>query len=204
MSYFGFDQAFFPSLQPLFAAHGYLKESVASRLSLKQGIPVSYKAGDQPNNALSLNVLKPGEVAATAGTSGVIYGVCDELNYDQQSRINSFAHVNHTADKKRIGVLLCINGTGIFNSGSKILLAVTILTMDLTKTAAKIPVGSDGLIALPFGNGAERMLNNEIDWCAFSWTGFQYSYGCTHGSGRAGRHCFFISLWPGYYAGQWH
>ncbi len=113
--YFGFDKGIFPPLQPLFGAHGYLKESVASGLSLKRGIPVSYKAGDQLNNALSLNVLQPGEVAATAGTSGVIYGVYDELNYDTQSRINSFAHVNHTADKKRIGVLLCINGTGSFN-----------------------------------------------------------------------------------------
>ena len=113
---------FFPSLHPLFAPHGYLKDTIAARLSLKAGIPVSYKAGDQPNNALSLNVLKPGEVATTAGTSGVIYGVCDELNYDLQSRINSFAHVNHKAPslggglgETRIGVLLCINGTGIFN-----------------------------------------------------------------------------------------
>ena len=92
---------------------------MASRLSLKPGIPVSYKAGDQPNNALSLNVLQPGEVAATAGTSGVIYGVCDELGYDAQSRINSFAHVNYEINKPRIGVLLCINGTGIFNRWMK-------------------------------------------------------------------------------------
>jgi len=93
--YFGFDHTLFPSLNPVFSIHGHLKESVASRLLLKKNIPVSYKAGDQPNNALSLNVLQPGEVAATAGTSGVIYGVSDELSYDPQSRINSFAHVNH-------------------------------------------------------------------------------------------------------------
>ena len=100
MNYFGFDGISFRHLLPLFSSHGYLKETVADRLSLTAGIPVSYKAGDQPNNALSLNVLKPGEVAATAGTSGVIYGVSDQLNYDQQSRINSFAHVNHKPDSK--------------------------------------------------------------------------------------------------------
>ncbi|HKZ64900.1 MAG TPA: FGGY family carbohydrate kinase [Chitinophagaceae bacterium] len=162
INYFGFDHTIFPSLHPLFAPHGYLKDTVASRLSLKTGIPVSYKAGDQPNNALSLNVLKPGEVAATAGTSGVIYGVYDELNYDLQSRINSFAHVNHATDKTRVGVLLCINGTGIFNRWIKNIAGSNNTYAGLNEAAAKIPVGSEGLIALPFGNGAERMLNNQI------------------------------------------
>src|SRR5215211_91023 len=113
--YFGFEASFIPKLQPLFSHHGNLKETVAARLSLIPGIPVSYKAGDQLNNAFSLNVLQPGEVAATAGTSGVIYGISDQLNYDSQSRINSFAHVNHSHDQTRIGVLLCINGAGIAN-----------------------------------------------------------------------------------------
>ncbi len=162
VDYFGFDKSLFPSIQPLFAAHGCLKNTVASGLSLKPGISVSYKAGDQLNNALSLNVLQPGEVAATAGTSGVIYGVCDELIYDLKSRINSFAHVNHEDNKKRIGVLLCINGTGIFNRWIKSIAAANHTYAGLNETAAKVPVGSEGLMALPFGNGAERMLNNQI------------------------------------------
>jgi len=165
INYFGFDSNLFPAIQPLFSPHGYVTGSVASRLSLKPGIPVSYKAGDQPNNALSLNVLNPGDVATTAGTSGVIYGVCDELNYDVQSRINSFAHVNHNAAGKkdtRIGVLLCINGTGIFNRWIRNISGANHSYSALNEEASKIPVGSEGIIALPFGNGAERMLNNEI------------------------------------------
>ena len=112
---FGFDKGLIPEIRPLFSAHGGVKADVAAALGLKKGIPVTYKAGDQPNNALSLNVLEPGEVAATAGTSGVIYGVSDRLTYDPGSRVNSFAHVNYTAEAKRVGVLLCINGTGILN-----------------------------------------------------------------------------------------
>jgi xylulokinase len=162
ISCFGFDHVMFPALNSLFAPHGHLKESVASRLSLKPGIPVAYKAGDQPNNALSLNVLQPGEVAATAGTSGVIYGVCDQLNYDIQSRINSFAHVNHDTKQKRIGVLLCINGTGIFNRWMKNIAGSNNTYDGLNEAASKIPIGAEGLLALPFGNGAERMLNNQI------------------------------------------
>jgi len=161
MEYFGFQSSFIPPVQPVFGEHGRLEKSVATSVSLQPGIPVSYKAGDQPNNALSLNVLQPGEVAATAGTSGVIYGVSDSLAADRASRINSFAHVNHTAQQARIGVLLCINGTGIFNrwirdlSGGQSYLALNAL-------AESTATGAEGLLMLPFGNGAERMLGNRF------------------------------------------
>jgi xylulokinase len=162
MKFFGYDESIIPEIKNVFASHSELSENIAEKLSLKKGIPVTYKAGDQPNNALSLNVFEPGEVAATAGTSGVIYGVSDQLTYDKQSRVNSFAHVNYTKEKKRIGVLLCINGTGIFNKWIKNLMG-SIMSYDaLNESASYINVGSDGLFILPFGNGAERMLNNKI------------------------------------------
>jgi xylulokinase len=162
LNYFGFDRSIIPDIQPVFAPHGGLKEEVANSLSLKKGIPVTYKAGDQPNNALSLNVLEPGEVAATAGTSGVIYGISNRLTYDPGSRVNSFAHVNYTEHQKRIGVLLCINGTGILNRWIKNLAGSRAEYAALNEQAAGIPAGSEGLTILPFGNGAERILNNRI------------------------------------------
>ena len=162
IDYFGFDESVFPAINNLFSSHGILKDTAATRLSLKPGIPVSYKAGDQPNNALSLNVLQPGEVAATAGTSGVIYGVSDQLEYDQQSRINSFAHVNHQFNRNRIGILLCINGAGIFNRWIKNLVGTNRSYSELNHAAAVVAAGANGLMALPFGNGAERMLNNKV------------------------------------------
>jgi xylulokinase len=161
-SYFGFDKNLIPTVQPVFANHGNITDTVANALSLTAGIPVTYKAGDQPNNALSLNVLEPGEVAATAGTSGVIYGVSDALTYDQQSRVNTFAHVNYAADKKRTGVLLCINGTGILNRWIKNNMAPALSYPAINELAQQISIGADGLRILPFGNGAERMLNNKI------------------------------------------
>ena len=161
-NYFGFDKAVIPAIQPVFSAHGLLKKDIAEYLALQSGIPVSYKAGDQPNNALSLNVLDPGEVAATAGTSGVIYGVSDKATYDPQSRVNSFAHVNHTQEQQRIGVLLCINGTGILNRWIKNLAGANSSYALLNNEANAIQPGSDGLYILPFGNGAERILNNRI------------------------------------------
>jgi xylulokinase len=161
-NYFGFDTDVIPELKDVFTEHGTIHDAVAEHLSLPKGVPVTYKSGDQPNNALSLNVLDSGEVAATAGTSGVIYGVSDQLVYDQQSRINSFAHVNFTEKQKRIGVLLCINGTGILNSWIKNVTGNKFSYGEMNEAAANIQTGSNGLQMLPFGNGAERMLENKL------------------------------------------
>jgi xylulokinase len=167
INYFQFDRSYIPNVNPVFSEHGHLQKQVADSLGLKQGIPVTYKAGDQPNNALSLNVLNPGEVAATAGTSGVIYGVSDQLAYDKQSRVNTFAHVNHASNQKRLGVLLCINGTGILNRWVRDNIAPDMSYKKIDEAALKIAPGSNGLYILPFGNGAERMLNNKIIGCHF-------------------------------------
>lgn len=162
LDYFGFSESVIPEIRPTFSEQGRLKADVAAELGLAAGIPVTYRGGDQPNNALSLGVLNPGEIASTAGTSGVVYGVLGEINYDPQSRVNTFAHVNHTQADPRLGVLLCINGTGILNSWIKRTVAPEgIGYADMNDVAAQVPVGSEGVCILPFGNGAERMLGNK-------------------------------------------
>lgn len=162
MQHYGFEENCIPEIKPVFFEHGFLLQEIAEQLSLKENIPVTYKAGDQLNNALSLNVFNPGEVAATAGTSGVIYAVTDKLFADKFSRVNAFAHVNHTPEDKRLGVLLCINGTGIMNSWIKKLCGTDLSYDALNAQAAKVKPGSEGLLILPFGNGAERMLQNKM------------------------------------------
>lgn len=170
MEYYGFNKSLIPQIVPTFGKQGKLRPAVAEELGLKAGTPVTYRAGDQPNNAFSLNVLNPGEVAATAGTSGVVYGVSDQVKYDAQSRVNTFAHVNHSAEDRRLGVLLCVNGTGIlYNWLRRNVGQATIGYEDMNNMAADIPIGSEGLCVLPFGNGAERMLGNRE-------TGAQISY----------------------------
>ncbi len=160
--HYGLNTSFVPKIKNVFTEHGKLTASIAAALSLKGGIPVTYKAGDQPNNALSLNVLQPGEVAATAGTSGVIYGVSDQLTYDNESRVNTFAHVNYTTEQKRLGVLLCVNGTGILNRWIKNMAGTEVSYQQMNELAKSVKPGSDGVSIFPFGNGAERMLNNKI------------------------------------------
>jgi xylulokinase len=160
--YYNWSTSILPPILPVFAEHGRISKAISDRLGLPHGIPVTYKAGDQQNNAWSLQVMAPGEVAATAGTSGVIYAVTDQLVSDPFSRVNTFAHVNHDEHQKRLGVLLCINGVGIFNNWIKKMLAPDVSYNTINQMAATIPPGSDGLILLPFGNGAERMLKNKM------------------------------------------
>ncbi len=163
MEVYGFNYSLIPTIQPVFSNHGVLSSPISEQLGLKKGICVSYKAGDQPNNAFSLNVVNPGEIAATAGTSGVVYAVSNQVACDPLSRINSFAHVNHQMNNEtRIGILLCINGTGILNRWIKDTISGGLDYIEMNKKAATVPIGSEGLVVLPFGNGAERMLQNKI------------------------------------------
>ncbi len=145
---------------PTFGEQGRLTKAAAAELGLAEGTPVTYRAGDQPNNALSLNVFNPGEIASTAGTSGVVYGVNGVVNYDPLSRVNTFAHVNHSSEAVRLGILLCVNGTGILNSWLKRNVLPEVSYAEINDIAAKAPIGAAGLSVLPFGNGAERMLEN--------------------------------------------
>ena len=154
------DKDLIPRIVPTFGEQTKLSKSAADELGLPIGTPITYRAGDQPNNALSLNVLQPGELAATAGTSGVIYGINDTLNNDHKSRVNAFAHVNHLPQKKRIGILLCINGTGILNAWIKNMTGSSGYE-EMNSKAASVPVGSDGVMTYPFGNGSERVLENK-------------------------------------------
>ncbi|MDE5725511.1 MAG: carbohydrate kinase [Duncaniella sp.] len=161
MDYFGYDSDILPEIVPTFSIQGTVTAEAAAELGLAEGVPVAYRAGDQPNNALSLNVFNPGEVASTAGTSGVVYGVLGDVNYDRQSRVNTFAHVNHTPEQTRLGVLLCINGTGILNSWSKRCMAPDGISYPgINDLAAEAPIGAAGVSVIPFGNGAERVLRN--------------------------------------------
>lgn len=162
LDHYGFDRNLIPDVHSVFEDHGKILPTVAHELGLSTDVRVTYKAGDQPNNALSLGALEPGEVAATAGTSGVIYGVTDQLVHDEHSRVNTFAHVNYSRELPRLGVLLCINGTGITNSWIRQITGASQSYEQMNAIAENSPIGSKKLYTLPFGNGAERMLRDRV------------------------------------------
>lgn len=161
LEFFGLDIEIIPNIVDSFGLQGRISKKGAEESGLKSGTPVLYRAGDQPNNALSLDVFHPGEIAATAGTSGVVYAIADNVTVNETSRINNFAHVNHQKAKKRIGKLLCINGAGIQYRWLRNNLSVSSY-QEMNHLAAEVEVGSEGVSLIPFGNGAERMLDNKI------------------------------------------
>ena len=159
--YYGIPHAMIPEAGVSIGIEARTNAETETLLGIPAGTPISYRAGDQPNNAFSLNVMEAGEIAATGGTSGVVYGVVDRPEADPLSRVNTFVHVNHRPEAPRYGILLCINGTGCLNSWMR--RNVVRETLDygaMNDLAATAPVGSDGLLVLPFGNGAERVLGN--------------------------------------------
>lgn len=172
LDYYGIDSSLIAEVKPTFSEQGYVSAAAARELGLKEGTLITYRAGDQPNNALSLNVFNPGEIASTAGTSGVVYGINGVVNYDLKSRVNTFAHVNHSPEQPRLGVLLCINGTGILNSWVKRNVAGEISYEAMNDWAGQVPIGSEGVCVLPFGNGVERMLENREVGCSMSGLNF--------------------------------
>ena len=170
--YFGFSEDVIAPIVPTFAVQSEVSAAAAAETGLKEGTPISYRAGDQPNNALSLNVFNPGEIASTAGTSGVVYGVLGEVNYDSKSRVNTFAHVNYTTELDRLGVLLCINGTGILNAWVHRNITPDLSYAEMNDLAAQAPIGADGVTISPFGNGAERVLENREVGCQIKGVNF--------------------------------
>lgn len=173
MNYYGFDASLISDVVPTFSIQSEVSKEAAAETGLKAGTPITYRAGDQPNNALSLNVFNPGEIASTAGTSGVVYGVLGEVNYDKKSRVNTFAHVNHSAEQVRLGVLLCINGTGILNAWVRRNVAPEGMGYaEMNEMANRVAIGSEGVVVIPFGNGAERVLENKEIGCSINGLNF--------------------------------
>lgn len=172
LQYYGFDKSLISEIVPTFGIQSEVSAEAAAETGLKAGTPITYRAGDQPNNALSLNVFNPGEIASTAGTSGVVYGVLGSVNYDKLSRVNTFAHVNHSAEQTRLGVLLCINGTGILNAWVHRNIIPDMSYAEMNDFASSVPIGSEGVTVIPFGNGAERVLENQEIGCSIHGLNF--------------------------------
>lgn len=182
MDYYGIEKDLMPQIFPTFGEQGRVTSKAAAELGIREGVPVTYRAGDQPNNAFSLNVLNNGEIATTAGTSGVVYGITNENLFDNYSRVNTFAHVNYDEASPNLGVLLCINGTGILNSWMKNIFGGSVSYEEMNSLARQTNIGADGLTILPFGNGAERVLKNKEIGSQISGLSFN-----THDKGHLAR-----------------
>ena len=165
INHLGLKSDVIPEAVPAIGGSVKIDSEIAAELGLNKDVKITYRSGDQPNNAFALNVLNPGEVAATAGTSGVIYAVTNKNVYDKKSRINTFLHINNSNEDRRNGILICINGTGILYSWLRKLLNTSKSSLpynQMNELATNVEEGAEGVRFFPFGNGAERVLENEV------------------------------------------
>lgn len=178
------DAALLPPRVPVAGEQGKLTPQAAAQLGLPAGIPLAYRCGDQPNNALALGALDPGEAAATAGTSGVVFAVTDNPLADPRQRVNTFLHVNHSPQQPHYGVLLCLSGAACSYRWLRATLGLAQPPSYsvLNALAEQTPPGADGLCFLPFGNGAERMFGGRSLSAALQQLDFNL-----HGAGHVAR-----------------
>ncbi len=161
LDYFEIEKKVLPRTVPTFSIQAKINEKAVIEFGLPFEGKIAYRAGDQPNNAFSLKVLEPGEFAATAGTSGVVYGVIDRSTANIENGTNTFVHVNHTSINKRFGELLCINATGIANAWARKFFGANLSYDEINEEIKKVEIGANDVLFYPFGNGAERLFQNK-------------------------------------------
>jgi xylulokinase len=139
---------------------GYLKPDLAAEWGLVPSIPVIAGGGDQPAGGVGNGIVRTGIIAATIGTSGVVFGCCDTPFIDEQRR--AMYSLCHSVPGKYC-FLGCTLGAGgsfkwvrdtFFADKKERLGAAGEDVYDhMTALAAKASPGSEGLIFLPYLNG---------------------------------------------------
>lgn len=141
-----------PEARPNLEEGAPIQKVIAEKLGLPPSARVTYRAGDQPNNAFGLGVLQQGETAISAGTSGVLYGIGDS-SPGLHEGINRFLHVN-----SQIGVLMCLNGVGSALAFARRTWFQNQSYEALSELASQANPENCPYF-FPFGNGAERILS---------------------------------------------
>lgn len=139
---------------------GYLKSDLALEWGLKPGIPVVAGGGDQPAGGVGNGIVQTGIIAATIGTSGVVFGCCDTPFIDEQRR--AMFSLCHSVPGKYCFLGCTLGAGGSFKWLRDTFFAAQKETLNakgkdvydyMTVSAAKVSPGSEGLIFLPYLNG---------------------------------------------------
>ena len=121
----------------------------AAHSGLKPGTPVVAGAGDQAGGAVGMGIVRAGVVSATIGTSGVVFAATDTPAMDVNGRVHTFCH----AVPGRWHVMGVTQAAGLSFRWIRDLLRndSAELSYDrLTREAAAIPAGSDGVLWAPY------------------------------------------------------
>jgi xylulokinase len=144
------DSALLPALYESPEICGRVSEAGAAATGLLSGTPVVAGAGDQAAGAIGIGVVSPGAVSATIGTSGVVLAATNLPALDPEGRVHSFCH--GLANRWLVMGVTQAAGLSLrwFRDQFGAINGHTDSYEDLTRMAAKVPAGSDGLLWAPY------------------------------------------------------
>jgi xylulokinase len=125
-----------------------LSHAGAAHAGLKPGTPVVAGAGDQAGGAVGMGIVRAGAVSATIGTSGVVFAATDTPAMDVRGRVHTFCH----AVPGRWHVMGVTQAAGLSLRWIRDLLknSANLSYDQLTREAASVPAGSDGVLWSPY------------------------------------------------------
>ncbi|MGD0987977.1 MAG: xylulokinase [Candidatus Sulfotelmatobacter sp.] len=144
------DSALLPALYESPEICGRVSEAGAAATGLLSGTPVVAGAGDQAAGAIGIGAVSPGAVSATIGTSGVVLAATNLPALDPEGRVHSFCH--GLANRWLVMGVTQAAGLSLrwFRDQFGAINGHTDSYEDLTRMAAKVPAGSDGLLWAPY------------------------------------------------------
>ena len=130
---------------------GKISREAAARFGLPGDIPVSSGGGDNMMGAIGTGTVRDGFLTMSLGTSGTLYGYSDSPVSDPEKGLSGFS-----SSTGGYLPLLCTMNCTVATEETRKLFGLGVKEFD--ECASKAPIGSEGVVFLPFFNG-ERTPN---------------------------------------------
>ena len=125
---------------------GRITRDAAEATGLLEGTPVVAGGGDQSAQAVGVGAIRPGVLAVTLGTSGVVFAATETPLVESQGRLHAFCHA--VPDRWHLmGVMLSAAGSLQWFRDA---VCPNISFEELVNEASQVPAGSEGLLFLPY------------------------------------------------------
>jgi xylulokinase len=131
------------------AVTGAITREAAAATGLREGTPVVAGGGDQAANGVGVGAVVPGVIALSLGTSGVIFAATDQPLFEPQGRVHAFCHAVPERWHMMSVMLSAAGSLRWFRDA----LAPGVAFGELVASAIDVPVGSEGLLFLPYLTG---------------------------------------------------
>ena len=153
---------------------GVISAEAARLTGLKEGTPVVAGGGDQAAQAVGVGAVKPGIVALTLGTSGVVFATTGQAFIEPEGRLHAFCH-SAPGRWHLMGVMLSAAGSLRWYRDT---FALGMGYDDLLAPAVEVPAGAEGLLFLPYLTGERTPHPDPLARGAFA--GLTVRHGMAH------------------------